>query len=61
MTQPTEYSAKSGDTLWGISRKAGVDINSLAKMNNLQGKAVHSLHIGQSSSSLLLRRSMILN
>ena len=47
MTQHTAYSVKQGDTLWGISHKAGVDINSLAKMNNLHGKAAHNLHIGQ--------------
>jgi murein DD-endopeptidase MepM/ murein hydrolase activator NlpD len=47
MTQQTSYTVKSGDTLWGISHQSGVDINTLAKLNHLHGKALHTLHIGQ--------------
>lgn len=47
MTQHLVYAVKRGDTLWGISRKTGVEINSLARLNNLHGKTVHRLHIGQ--------------
>ena len=47
MTQHLVYSVKRGDTLWGISRKTGVEINSLARLNNLHGKAVHRLQVGQ--------------
>lgn len=47
MTQHLVYAVKRGDTLWGISRKTGVEINSLARLNNLHGKTVHRLQIGQ--------------
>ncbi|TCV81087.1 peptidoglycan DD-metalloendopeptidase family protein [Sulfurirhabdus autotrophica] len=47
MIQQPIYTVKSGDTLWGISHKTGVDINHLAKINNLHGKALHTLRIGQ--------------
>lgn len=47
MTQQTTYTVKSGDTLWGLSHQTGVDINTLAKLNHLHGKALHTLHIGQ--------------
>ncbi|BBP01641.1 LysM peptidoglycan-binding domain-containing M23 family metallopeptidase [Sulfuriferula nivalis] len=47
MTQQTSYTVKSGDTLWGISHQSGVDINTLAKLNHLHGKTLHTLHIGQ--------------
>lgn len=47
MTQPLVYSVKQGDTLWGISRETGIEINSLARFNNLHGCAAHHLSIGQ--------------
>lgn len=47
MTQQTTYTVKSGDNLWGLSHQTGVDINTLAKLNHLHGKALHTLHIGQ--------------
>ena len=47
MTNLSTYTVKSGDTLWGISHQSGVDINTLAKLNHLHGKSLHTLRIGQ--------------
>lgn len=38
---------KAGDTLWGISKKYGTTVNQLAKINNLQGKSIHNIKIGE--------------
>lgn len=59
MTQQAIYTVKEGDTLWGISNQSGVDVNTLAKVNHLHGKARHILHIGQKLSCLPAPRSMI--
>lgn len=41
------YTIKKGDTLWGLSYKTGIDIDTLARLNNLQGDQIHNLSIGQ--------------
>lgn len=45
--QTTFYTVKRGDTLWGLSHKIGVDVDLLARMNNLHGNKVHVLQVGQ--------------
>lgn len=35
--KPRIYTVKPGDTLWQISRKAGVSVEALMKINNIQG------------------------
>ena len=39
------YTVKSGDNLFAISKKFGVDINTIAKTNNI--KDVNNIRIGQ--------------
>lgn len=41
------YVVKSGDTLWGISKKYKISVQNLAKINSLFGQKVHQLKIGQ--------------
>lgn len=41
------HAVKSGDTLWGISHHYDVNIDQLARLNNLHGKRRHMLQIGQ--------------
>ena len=41
------HAVKSGDTLWGISNHYNVNIDQLARLNNLHGKRRHMLQIGQ--------------
>jgi LysM repeat protein len=38
------YVVQQGDTLWSISRRTGVSLNTLRKLNNIQGS---TLSIGQ--------------
>lgn len=41
------YIVKSGDTLWGISKKNRTTVKELARINTLSGRMIHSLKIGQ--------------
>jgi murein DD-endopeptidase MepM/ murein hydrolase activator NlpD len=41
------YIVKSGDTLWGISRKHRITVKELARINSLSGRMIHNLKIGQ--------------
>ena len=38
----TEYVVKKGDTLWGISKKYGVPVNTLKSRNQLQGDMIRA-------------------
>lgn len=46
-TEQDTHVVKSGDTLWGISHHYNVNIDQLARINNLHGKRRHMLQIGQ--------------
>nr|EIJ7450631.1 LysM peptidoglycan-binding domain-containing protein [Acinetobacter baumannii] len=41
------YIVKSGDTLWGISKKHHISVKELARINSLSGRMIHNLRIGQ--------------
>ncbi|WP_151828876.1 LysM peptidoglycan-binding domain-containing protein, partial [Acinetobacter radioresistens] len=41
------YIVKSGDTLWGISKKHHITVKELARINSLSGRMIHSLKVGQ--------------
>ncbi|KYQ83521.1 peptidase M23 [Acinetobacter sp. NRRL B-65365] len=41
------YIVKSGDTLWGISKKHRITVKELARINSLSGRMIHNLKIGQ--------------
>ncbi|WP_336165538.1 peptidoglycan DD-metalloendopeptidase family protein [Acinetobacter ursingii] len=41
------YIVKSGDTLWGISRKHRITVKELARINSLSSRMIHNLKIGQ--------------
>ncbi|WP_288364868.1 peptidoglycan DD-metalloendopeptidase family protein [uncultured Acinetobacter sp.] len=41
------YIVKSGDTLWGISKKYRITVKELARINSLSGRMIHRLKIGQ--------------
>ena len=41
------YIVKSGDTLWGISKKYHITVKELARINSLSGRMIHNLKIGQ--------------
>ncbi|MCR4743224.1 MAG: transglycosylase SLT domain-containing protein [Treponema sp.] len=42
---PVKYTVQSGDSLWSISRKYGVSINSICEINNIKENAI--LRIGK--------------
>ena len=46
MTKKTHI-VKKGDTLWGIGQFYGVSVKQLADWNNIKGKKIHQLSIGQ--------------
>ncbi|MFW2790280.1 LysM peptidoglycan-binding domain-containing protein, partial [Acinetobacter baumannii] len=39
------YIVKSGDTLWGISKKHHISVKELARINSLSGRMIHNLRI----------------
>ena len=46
-TKARTYTVTSGDTLWGISQHFDTDVETLARLNHLQGRQKHILSIGQ--------------
>jgi LysM repeat protein len=41
------HKVAKGETLWGISKHYGIPLKNLADWNNLTGRLIHNINIGQ--------------